>query len=161
MELLCTKTDETKYNFNTFAFPLKFIEKVYNYEITLDEAKDDQDKFEKLIIRLENYKARNNKKEEKNNVLKSVKGLFRARKDIIGLFEKGIFSFKGNVFKTKEETKKTKEEMERFINSGIALIERESKGINVCLRNIFILQQLLIWQKKYLKQKMQIKTVSL
>ena len=80
--------------------------------------------------------------------------MFRARKDIIDLFVKGIF-------KTKEETKKTKEEMERFINSGIALIERESKGINVCLRNIFILQHLLIWQKKYLKQKMQIKTVSL
>ena len=46
-------------------------------------------------------------------------------------FEKGIFPFKGNVFKTKEEIKeKAKEEIERFINSGIALIERESKGIN-------------------------------
>ena len=57
--------------------------------------------------------------------------MFRTREDIIGFFEKGIFPFKGNVFKTKEEIKeKTKEEIERFINSGIALIERESKGIN-------------------------------
>ena len=56
-ELVFTKTDGTKYNFNTFAFPLKFIEKIYNYEITLDEAKDDQDKLEKLIMRLENYKT--------------------------------------------------------------------------------------------------------
>ena len=56
--------------------------------------------------------------------------MFRTR-DIIGFFEKGIFPFKGNVFKTKEEIKeKAKEEIERFINSGIALIERESKGIN-------------------------------
>ena len=55
----------------------------------------------------------------------------RTREDIIGFFEKGIFPFKGNVFKTKEEIKeKAKEEIERFINSGIALIERESKGIN-------------------------------
>ena len=61
-ELVCTKTDGTKYNFNTFAFPLRSIEKIYDYEITLDEAKDDQDKLEKLKIRLENYKARINKK---------------------------------------------------------------------------------------------------
>ena len=37
-ELVCTKTDGTKYDFNRFLFPLKFIEKIYNYEITLDEA---------------------------------------------------------------------------------------------------------------------------
>ena len=44
--------------------------------------------------------------------------MFRAREDILGFFEKGIFPFTGNVFKTK------------FINNGIALIERESKDIN-------------------------------
>ena len=64
-ELFCTKTDRIKYNFNTFAFPLKFIEKIYNYEINFDEAKDGQDKLEKLIIRLENYKARINKKKKR------------------------------------------------------------------------------------------------
>ena len=57
-ELACRKTDGTKCNFNTFVFPLKFVENIYNYEMTLDEAKDDQDKFEELIIRLENYKAK-------------------------------------------------------------------------------------------------------
>ena len=61
-ELVCTKTDGIIYDFNRFAFPLKFIETIYNYEITLDEAKDDQDKLEKLIIRLRNQKARINKK---------------------------------------------------------------------------------------------------
>ena len=44
-----------------FALPLKFIEKNYNYEITLDEAMDNQKKLEKLIIRLENYNAQNKK----------------------------------------------------------------------------------------------------
>ena len=101
-ELVYTKTEGTKYDFNPFAFPLKFIEKTYNYEITLDEAKDNQDKLEKLIIRLENYKAIINKKEEEKNK-EEIKE------------------------KTKEETK---EEIERFISNGIALGERESKDIN-------------------------------
>ena len=58
--------------------------------------------------------------------------MFNAREDIIRFFEKGIFPFKGNVFKTKEESKEEskEEEIERFINNGIALTERESKGIN-------------------------------
>ena len=60
MELVCTKTDGTKYNFNIFALPLKFIEKIHNYEITLDEAMDNQENLEKLIISLENYGAKEN-----------------------------------------------------------------------------------------------------
>ena len=36
-ELVCTKTDGIKYGFNGFLLPLKFIEKIHNYEITLDE----------------------------------------------------------------------------------------------------------------------------
>ena len=59
-ELVCTKTDGTKYDFNRFVFPFKFIEKIYNYEITLDKAKNDKDELEKIMIRLENYKARIN-----------------------------------------------------------------------------------------------------
>ena len=45
-ELVCTKTDGTKYDFNRFEFPLKFIEKNYNYEITLNEVKSNQDKLD-------------------------------------------------------------------------------------------------------------------
>ena len=62
VELVCTKTDGTKYNFNTFTLPLKFVEEIHNYEITLDEAKDDQDKLENLINRLENYEAKKSSK---------------------------------------------------------------------------------------------------
>ena len=51
--------DGTKYDFNRFLPPFKFVEKIYNYKITLDEAMDDQEKLEKLIIRLKNYKAKN------------------------------------------------------------------------------------------------------
>ena len=43
--LVCTKTDnKTKYDCNRFSLPLKFIEKIHDYEITLDEAIDNQRK---------------------------------------------------------------------------------------------------------------------
>ena len=63
-ELICTKTDGTNYNFNIFALPLKLIENIHNYKITLDEAIKDQEKLEKLISRLENYNAKNKKKKK-------------------------------------------------------------------------------------------------
>ena len=61
-ELVCAKTDGTKYDFNRFLFPLKFIEKIHNYEITPDEAMEDQQKLENLISRLENCNSQNKKK---------------------------------------------------------------------------------------------------
>ena len=36
-ELICSKPDGTKYNFNLFVLPLKFNEQIHNYKITLDE----------------------------------------------------------------------------------------------------------------------------
>ena len=42
VELVCTKTDGTKYDFNCFSLPLKFIEKIYNYKITPNEAIEKQ-----------------------------------------------------------------------------------------------------------------------
>ena len=92
-ELICTKTDGTKYDFNRFLLPLKFIEKIYKYEITLDEAIEKQAELKELINKLNNYGPRISRKiEEKNRVLKSAKKLFDARDDIIDLFEKGSFS---------------------------------------------------------------------
>ena len=73
-ELVCTETDKTKYDFNHFCLPLKFIEKIYNYEITLDEAIEKQAKLKELINKLNNYGPRNLEKiEEKNRVSKSAK----------------------------------------------------------------------------------------
>ena len=92
-ELVCSKTDGTKYEFSRFLFPLKFIKKIHNYEITLDEAENYQTKLEILINKLNNdCKPRISKKakaKEKNNVLESARKLLDVRKDIIGFFEKG------------------------------------------------------------------------
>ena len=49
-----TKTDGTKYDFNRFSLPLKFIEKIYTRKITLNEAIDDQTKLKILINNLNN-----------------------------------------------------------------------------------------------------------
>ena len=53
-ELVCKKTDGTKYDLNHFAFPLKFIEEIYNYEITLNEAINYQTELKILINKLNN-----------------------------------------------------------------------------------------------------------
>ena len=104
-ELVCTKTDGTKYDFNRFALPLKFIEKIHNYEITLDEAIEEQTELRILINKLNNdYNPRIPKKaKEKNRVLESARKLSDARDEIINLFEKGIFPYEDNTFKTKEK----------------------------------------------------------
>ena len=62
-EIVCTKTDEIKYDFNRFLLPSKFIEKIHNYEITLDEAINSLTKLNILINKLNNnYNPRNLKK---------------------------------------------------------------------------------------------------
>ena len=58
-DLVC----KTKYDFNRFSLPLKYIEKIHNYDITLDEAINDQKDLNILINKLNNdYEPRNTKK---------------------------------------------------------------------------------------------------
>ena len=124
-----TKTDnKTKYDFNRFSLPLKFIEKIHNYEVSLDEAINDQKDLNILINKLNNdYEPRNTEKiEEKIRVLKSARKLQNARKDVINFFEKGFFLCLGNVFKTKEEQEKTITNM----NKIISYIAKEEADIN-------------------------------
>ena len=65
-ELVCTKTDGTKYDFNHFLFSLKLIEKNHNYEITLDEARNYEAELRILINKLNNDYNPRNKKNKKN-----------------------------------------------------------------------------------------------
>ena len=137
-DLVCAKTDnKTKYDFNRFSLPLKFIEKIHNYEITLDEAINNQKDLNILINKLNNdYEPRNTEKiEEKKRVLKYARKLQDAGKDVINFFEKGIFPYRGNVFKTKEESEE---------NKFFEHIENKTKDIDHDLfRNILILKHLL------------------
>ena len=66
-QLICTKTDEkTKYDFSKFTFPLKFASKIYNYDLTLQKAQDNQQELKILINKLSNnynpQKKRKNKR---------------------------------------------------------------------------------------------------
>ena len=129
------KTAGTKYDFNRFLFPLKFTEKIHNYEITLDEAINYQTELEILINKLDNdYKPRIPKKgKEKNNVLESARKLLDARKDIIGFFEKGTFPYNGNLSKTKEEKSEEESEdesEEERVKKFFEYIDKESKDLN-------------------------------
>ena len=69
VELVCTKTDGTKYDFNRFSLSLKFIEKIYNYKVTPNEAIKGQIEFRILINNLNNgYNPKSTKKvKEKKN----------------------------------------------------------------------------------------------
>ena len=59
--------------------------------------------------------------EGKKRVLESARKLQNTRKDIINLFEEGIFPYRGNVLKTKKESKE---------NKFFEYIENESEDIN-------------------------------
>ena len=156
-ELVRTKTDGTKYDFNHFLLPLKFTEKIFKYEITLDEAIEKQAELKELINKLNNYGPRSSKKiEEKNRVLKYAKKLSGGRDDIIYLFEKGTFPYKGNVFKAKEKESK-KERIKTFFE----YIENKSKGINYKLfKKYFYSSVPGALGKNYMRQKIKRKTMS-
>ena len=140
-ELVWTKTNGSKCNFNIFALPLKFIEKIHNYEITLDKAIEEQAELKELINKLNDYGPRISKKaKEKNSVLEFARKLFDTRDEIIDLFRKGIFPYQGSAFRTKEEESGEESEEESAENKlekikndykkFIEYIENESKEIN-------------------------------
>ena len=78
-ELVSTKTDGTKYDFNRFVLPLKFIEKIHDYEVTLDEEIEEQEELRELINKLNDYAPRNSKKKKKKRDLESEKKFFRIK----------------------------------------------------------------------------------
>ena len=102
--------------------------------------------------------------EEKNRVLKSAKTLFDARDYIIDLFDKGTFPYKGNVFKTKEEeseeNKLGKKKMAIKNLSNTLRMNQRVLTMNYS-KNIFMLQYLMLWQKKYIRQKIKRKIIYL
>ena len=54
-QLIYTKTDgKTKYDFSKFIFPLEFASKIYNYDLTLQKAQDNQQELKILINKLNN-----------------------------------------------------------------------------------------------------------
>ena len=132
-------------------FPLKFIEKIHNYKITLNEAIEELAELKELINKLNDYGPRISKKaKEKNSVLESARKLFDARDEIIDLFEKGIFPYKDNAFKTKEKETEERSEESTFCKR----IENESQSINYNLfKEYFNFESPIILTKKLFETK--------
>ena len=105
-QLICTKTDgKTKYDCSKFTFPLKFASKIYNYDLTLQKAQDNQQELEILINKLNNYYNPTNlaKIKEKDDTLYSAKTLHAIKNEIINAFNKSIFPYIDG-FQVKKET---------------------------------------------------------
>ena len=66
-QLFCTKTDgKTKYNFSNFTFPSKSASRIYDRNLTLQEAKDNQQELKILINTLnKNYNPKNKNERKK------------------------------------------------------------------------------------------------
>ena len=105
VELVCTKTDGTKYDFNCFALSLKFIGKIHNYKIMLDEAIEDQTKLKMLINKVNNdYNPRTSKKmDEKNRVLESARKFLMREMILLIFLKKEFFHIKIMYLKQKKK----------------------------------------------------------
>ena len=112
-QLICTKTDgKTQHEFNKFTLPLKFTSKIYQHDLTLQKAEDDQQELKILINKLnKNYNPRNKTKiKEKDDTLESANKLYSIREDIVDAFSKGIFSYIDGFQVEKETDKETNEQ---------------------------------------------------
>ena len=95
-QLVCTKPDIiTKYDFSNFTFPSKFASKIYNKDLTLQVAQDNQQELEMLINKVnEDCNPKNQINiNEKNDTIKSARKLFFIRENIIRAFKRGIFPY--------------------------------------------------------------------
>ena len=88
---------------------VKFTGKIHNYEITLNEAINDQTELKISINKPNGYnpKKKPDKITEKNKVLKSAKKLSDARHKIINFYE-GFFLYNDKIFKKKKKNQKKK-----------------------------------------------------
>ena len=93
-QLICTKTDgKTKYDFNKFVLPLKFATKIYLHDLTLQEARHDQQKLQILKNKPNNnYNPMNiTKIKEKDDTLRSAKNCFLLQKKLLIHLRKAFF----------------------------------------------------------------------
>ena len=104
-----------------FTLPLKFTLKIYHHNLTLQEAKDDQEKLEILINKLNNnYNPTSKIKiKERNDTLHSTKTLYTIKNEIINAFKKGVFANIDGFQVEKETDEETDEERDEDTDEEI------------------------------------------
>ena len=94
-KLVCTKSDETIFNFNIFKLSFTFASSTYDGKITLKEAKNDQYQMLKQLKVLEKYNSKNpDKTNSRKETLINAEKLYNTRDNVIKTFENGVFLFK-------------------------------------------------------------------
>ena len=120
--------------------PLKFTSKIYQHDLTLQKAENDQQELKILTNKLNNdYNPRNKTKiKEKDDTLESANKLYSIREDIIDAFSKGIFSYIDGFQVEKETDKETNEQPNTTnmseLESGESAEERRNqtgKGLKI------------------------------
>ena len=144
-QLICTKTDgKTKYEFNKFALPLRLAIKIYRHDLTLQEARDDQQELEILINNLNNnYNPTNlTKIKEKDDTLKSAKKIAHYQGKIINAFRKVIFPYIDRFQVKKRTDEDIDEEMDTTIMPELESEEsaperrnEQGKGVKILTPN--------------------------
>ena len=105
-QLVCRKTHgKTKDKFSNFTFPSKFASKMYDKNLTLQVAEDNQQELETLLNNLNKDCNPKNKikTKEKEDILKSARRLSFIREEIIRAFKRAIFPYTDG-FKVEKES---------------------------------------------------------
>ena len=144
-QFICAKTDgKTKYDFSKFTFPLKFASKIYNYNLTLQKAQDNQQELKILMNKLNNnYNPQKKEKlKEKDDTLYSAKKLYAIKNEIIDAFEKGIFPYIDGFQMKKDTDEDTDEEIDTTITpeleseeSAAERINQQGEGVKIVIPN--------------------------
>ena len=85
--LVCTHSNGTKYDFNKYRDVNQFGNDLYNGELLIDDARNEQYEMQILINKLKSYDTRNKRKKIKDEVVANAKKLYNIRNDIINTFD--------------------------------------------------------------------------
>ena len=165
-EFACVKTDGTIFNFNKFKPSQDLASNIYRDKNLLKDAENKQSNIKILLNKLRNYNPTKPKKiKAKEETLSAAEKLLNNRQEVIDAFKTGIFPYIDR-FQIKEESEEESEEkklgkIKDDFKKFIEYIENESKGINYDLfKDCFDLVGPSDLAKKYMRQKIKIKTMS-
>ena len=89
---VCTHSNGTQYDFNQYIDLNQFGNEIFSDEISIEDARNEQDNMKILINKLKNYGPSNPKKIKfRQEVLDNAQKLYNIRNNIINAFENKIF----------------------------------------------------------------------
>ena len=129
-------TSGRRYNFSRFTMLEQFYYDILSGKITVKQAKDKQNEIKKEISSLDSYdKKRQDKIDERSNVLKNAKRNFVEREKIIEAFEEDIFLIPEEVLDKNQIGKQSEKERKNYFDRATKEVYRlETQFVN---REIF------------------------